>query len=146
MTVNDTAYEEARKCAHRIVKAREKTSHELLKRLQEKGHSLAVSEKVVARFVEVGLVDDARYTEIYIRGAQSVNKGWQRILRELQQRGIQTEYLEAPLEEEELERAQCTIERLIIETHKDREKALRKLVTRGYSYGIAKQAISSRQT
>jgi len=150
MTVNDvsdavhSAYEEARKCAHRIIKAREKTSYELLKRLQEKGHSLAVSEKVVERFVEVGLVDDRRYTEIYIRSAQGSNKGWKRILRELQQRGIDTEHLETPFDEDELERAICTIARLSLATHKDREKALRRLITRGYSYDIAKQAIANR--
>ena len=142
--VDEESYEEARKCAHRIIKAREKTSFELLKRLQEKGHSLVVSERVVERFIEVGLVDDLRYTEIYIRSAQSANKGWQRILRELRQRGIDTEHLEAPLDEEELERAGFTIARLEVDTHKSREKALRKLVTRGYSYGIAKQAIATK--
>ena len=139
------SFEEARKCAHRIIKAREKTSFELLKRLQEKGHNKEDAQAVVKRFVEVGLVDDTRYTEIYIRGAQSSNKGWQRILRELNKRGIDTELLEAPSEDEELERARETIERFSVATHKEREKALRRLVTRGFSYGIAKQAIATRK-
>jgi len=139
------SFEEARKCAHRIIRAREKTSFELLKRLQEKGHNKEDAQAVVERFVEVGLVDDARYTEIYIRGAQSSNKGWQRILRELNKRGIDTELLEPPPEDEELERASAAIERFSVATHKEREKALRRLVTRGFSYGIAKQAIAARK-
>jgi len=140
----ETAYEEARKCAHRIIKAREKTSHDLLRRLQEKGHSLTVSEQVVERFTEVGLVDDARYTELYIRNARYSNKGWKRIVHELKQRGVDTEYLEPPLEEDEIERAVTVIESLSLETHKDREKALRRLQGKGFTYGIAKRAISTR--
>ena len=140
----DEAYEEARKCAHRIIKAREKTSHDLLKRLQEKSHGRKMSEKVVERFIEVGLVDDERFSEIYIRSAQYSGKGWQRIVRELQQKGIDTQCLEPPLDEEELERANQVIARFAIETYKDRQKLLRKLVTRGYSYGIAKQAIAAK--
>ena len=139
------SFEEARKCAHRIIRAREKTSFELLKRLQEKGHNKEDAQAVVERFVEVGLVDDTRYTEIYIRGAQSSNKGWQRILRELNKRGIDTELLEPPPEDEELLRAREAIERFGVTTHKEREKALRRLVTRGFSYGVAKQAIAARK-
>ena len=139
------SFEEARKCAHRIIRAREKTSFELLKRLQEKGHNKEDAQAVVERFVEVGLVDDTRYTETYIRGAQSSNKGWQRILRELNKRGIDTELLEPPPEDEELLRASVAIERFSVATHKEREKALRRLVTRGFSYGIAKQAIAARR-
>ncbi|MCL2437659.1 MAG: RecX family transcriptional regulator [Coriobacteriia bacterium] len=138
----EAAYEEARKCAHRIIKAREKTSHDLLKRLQEKGYSLGASEDVVKRFIEVGLVDDLRYTELYIRSAQYSCKGWSRIVRELRQRGIDTEYLDPPLEEDELERARAVIARLSLDTHKDRDKALRRLQNKGFSYGVAKQAIS----
>ena len=139
------SFEEARKCAHRIIRAREKTSFELLKRLQEKGHNKEDAQAVVERFVEVGLVDDTRYTEIYIRSAQSSNKGWQRIVRELNKRGIDTELLEPPPEDEELERASAAIERLSVATHKEREKALRRLVARGFSYGVAKQAIATRK-
>ncbi|MCL2403575.1 MAG: RecX family transcriptional regulator [Coriobacteriia bacterium] len=138
----EAAYEEARKCAHRIIKARDKTSHDLLKRLQEKGHSLTLSKKVVERFIEVGLVDDERYTELYIRSAQYSNKGWKRIVQELKQRGIETEYLESPLDEEEIERAITVAARLNLETHKDKEKALRRLINKGFSLDIAKQAIS----
>jgi len=145
MTVPECeAYEEARKCAHRIIKAREKTSHDLLKRLQEKGHSRSVSEKVVERFNEVGLVDDERFTELYIRSAQYSGKGWRRITRELQQKGIDVQYLEPPLDEEELERASQVIARFTVETYKDRERLLRKLVTKGYSYGIAKQVVAAK--
>ena len=140
-----SSFEDARKCAHRIVRAREKTSYELLKRLQEKGHNKEDSQAVVKRFVEVGLVDDIRYTEIYIRGAQSSNKGWQRILRELSKRGIDTELLEPPPEDEELKRAREAIERFSVATHKECEKALRRLVTRGFSYDVAKQAIATRK-
>jgi regulatory protein len=139
---DELAYEEARKCAHRIIKAREKTSYELLKRLQEKGHSLQASQRVVTRFEEVGLVDDLRYRELYIRSAQYSNKGWRRIKSELKQRGIDTEYLEAPPDEEELARAKMVIGRLNLETQKDKDRALRRLQNKGFSYGIAKRAIS----
>jgi len=140
----DTAYEEARTCAHRILRQREKSEHDLLKRLQEKGHTLAAAEKVVERFKDVGLVDDARFTETYISSAQYSGKGWYRILRELRQRGIDTELLEPPPDEEELERASQVITRLPVSTLKEQERALRRLVTRGYGYGVARQAIAAR--
>ena len=135
-------YEKARESAHRILKAREKSSSELLKRLQEKGHDRQSAESVVKRFVDVGLIDDERFRDMYIRSAQYSNKGWHRILQELKQRGIDTEYLEPPPYEEELQRAQQIIARLPVETIKQREKALRRLVTKGHGYGVAKRAIA----
>lgn len=137
-------YEKARETAHRILKSREKSSSELLKRLQEKGHDATSAKKVVQRFIDVGLIDDERYCELYIRNAQYSNKGWFRIVQELRQRGIEVDYLDPPLFEEELERAQNVIVRLPLETIKQREKALRRLVTKGHSYDVAKKAISNR--
>jgi len=142
--MNQEAYEEAKKCAHRILRARDKTSYELRKRLQEKGHGAEVADKVVERFVEVGLVDDERYLEFYLLSARASHKGWQRVLRELEQKGIDTEGLAPPEPEEELDNALAVIERLPITTYKEREKALRRLVNKGYNYGIAKRAVDSR--
>ncbi|MCL2680835.1 MAG: recombination regulator RecX [Coriobacteriia bacterium] len=144
--MDSAAYEEARLCAHRILRSREKTSFQLQKRLQELGHSSHAAQQVTNRFVEVGLVDDKRYTQLYIRSAQASNKGWRRIRQELQQRGIAPAELEAllpPSEEEELQRAQAVIARCSIETHKDKEKAFRKLQNKGFSIDIAKQAIEA---
>ncbi|MCL2379414.1 MAG: recombination regulator RecX [Coriobacteriia bacterium] len=142
---DETAYEEARLCAHRIVRKREKTTHELRTRLIEKGHDSDVSQQVVDRFIDVGLVDDQRYIELYIREAQHNCKGWRRIKHELRQRGIadaDIELLESPSDEEELERALTVIERQTITDQKDRERALRKLQNKGYSFDIAKQALA----
>ncbi|MCL2525799.1 MAG: recombination regulator RecX [Coriobacteriia bacterium] len=143
----DELYEAARLCAHRIIRRREKTEHELFKRLREKGHDPTSSRQVVERFVEVGLVDNRRYVELYLREAQGSKKGWYRIVRELKQRGISSELLEefeVPTDDEELQRAALVIERLSVETIKEREKALRKLVARGFSYGVAKTAIAAK--
>jgi len=143
---NSSEYEEARLCAHRVLRSRERTSSDLNKRLTEKGHSQEVVQQIVKRFIEVGLVDDKRYVELYIRESQRSGKGWRRIQHELRQRGIPTEdleLLEPPLDEEELERAKSILERLHIETtHKDREKALRRLHNKGYNIDIAKKAIA----
>ena len=137
----ESEYEEAKKCAHRILKARDKTSFELGKRLREKGHSQEAAQRVVARFVEVGLVDDERYTEMFLRSAKVSGKGWYRITRELEQKGIDTKDLTPPDTEEELERACAVIERLTISTYKERDRALRRLVSRGFSYTVAKRAV-----
>lgn len=136
-------YEEAKQCAHRILRARDKTSFELNKRLQEKGHSAEAAEKVVARFVDVGLVDDERYREIYVRSAQASGKGWYRITRELERKGLETKDLTEPSPEEELDRACKVIDRLTISNYKERERALRRLISRGFSFDTAKRAIDS---
>ena len=145
MSNAEAEYEEAKKCAHRILRARDKTSFELEKRLQEKGHSAKAAAKVVARFVDVGLVDDERYREMYIRSAQSSCKGWYRITRELEKRGLETKDLLPPDQEEELERASQVIERLPVSDYKERERALRRLITRGYNYETAKRAVDFRR-
>jgi len=138
-------YEEAKERVLRILNARDRTSHEILTRLRDDGYNEEVVERLVARFTEIGLIDDERYTEFYLAAARASNKGWYRITRELRGKGIDVGELTPPDADEEAERAFTIIERLSVTTPKERERALRRLTTKGFSYEVALRALEMKK-
>jgi regulatory protein len=139
--VNAAEAQQARERALRLLNARDRSAHELRTRLSQDGYSARVVDALVARYIEVGLIDDARYTESFVNSALAARKGWRRICRELERRGIATADVTPPKPDDELQRALSVIERLPVSTGKERERALRRLVTKGYAYEVAKRAI-----
>jgi regulatory protein len=133
--------EQARERALRILNVRDKTDFEMRKRLSQDGYGKKTVDAVVDRLVEVGLIDDARYTELFISNAQVARKGWRRVCRELQMKGIDIDTLEPPDSEEELMRAHALIARLPVETYKEQQRALRRLITKGYDFALARKVI-----
>ncbi|MDR1775390.1 MAG: recombination regulator RecX [Actinomycetes bacterium] len=141
----DTAeLEQARDRLLRILNSRDRTEFEARDRLRKDGYGHKAIDTVVGRFVEVGLIDDARYTEVFINGSLTAKRGWNRIRRDLQQRGIDIEGIEPPTEDAELQRALDCIARIEITDRKSRDKALRKMVSRGFAYPIALKALETK--
>lgn len=138
----------ARERALRLIGYRERSVREMRDRLADDGYQAHVVGSLIERFVAVGLLDDARFAEVYVRTKLSAGWGSHRIASELARAGVdETVVLDvmaglAP-PGAELERAVATISRLPLDTASARQKALRKLVARGFDYPLARDAIAA---
>lgn len=129
----------------RLLNARDKTTHELRVRLARDGYHGRAIDTTIDRLTESGLVDDDRFTSNYIDVNLRAKKGWGRIVRELARKGIELDPDDErfyPDPEVEYEAACALIERFPLTTEKERNRALRRLITRGYSYPLALKVIT----
>jgi regulatory protein len=145
--VADDAFELALKELGR----KERSSAELAQWLRERDLEDEEIEAVVARLVEGGIVDDARFALRYAEDKREL-AGWgvERIREALEARGIASADVEAALAAEsegvQLRRAADLLARRDrgLESEADRASAIGYLTRRGYSYEIAHEAIRSR--
>jgi len=132
----------------RLLNARDKTTHELRTRLARDGYHGRSIDKTIDRLVELALVDDQRFTENYVDSSLRAKKGWGRIARELARKGIEIDPDDdrfRPDPEDEYQAAFTLVERLPVETEKERNRVLRRLITRGYSYPMALRVLDARR-
>lgn len=98
---DETATEEARLAALRLLDRRPLTRADLRRRLLDREHEPAAVEAALDRLEAVGLVDDAAYAAAFIRdGASLRGHGRVRLARDLRQRGVDPELVEATLDAE----------------------------------------------
>lgn len=133
-------------CAHEraeyLVGWRDYPSAELVRRLRDDGYPASVAESVVGRFVEVGVVDDARFSAAFARAKALSGWGRARIARELERRGVSPDVVCACLEEElgegdERERALSAARSRRFGGRDPFAQAVRFLCGRGYSLSLA---------
>jgi len=130
----------------RLLNARDKTSHELRRRLAQDGYHGKAIDATLKQLSEHALIDDERFTGNYVENSLRAKKGWSRIVRELKRKGIEIDVDDErwrPDEEVEYEAACALIERLPLSTEKERERALRRLITRGYAYPMARRVLTA---
>lgn len=131
--------EEAKKRALRLLERRDYSRKELILKLTEKGESQEDAEAVADRFVELGVIDDDRYSRMLVRHYGAKGYGICRIKQELYRHGIHTDLwedalTELPPREEQMDklfRAKLRSE------HPDRaeiKKAMDALLRRGFSW------------
>ena len=135
----------ARERALQLLGYRERSSGELRQRLLDNGYPCTVVHAVVARFCEVELVDDRRFASAWVRSRASAGYGRRRILRELADKDIDAEIAEIALDEElttdELTRARDALRGRQPRDPRDRERLVRRLVTRGFELRTALDAV-----
>ena len=132
----------ARSRVEGLIDKRDYSSAELAQKLRTDGYGQKVVESAVARAVECGLVNDARFAEVFIRTKIGAGWGQARIERELALRGTNAEQVEGwPFEfftnEGELERALEMARRKHLTGKNDYERIVRFLYGRGFSGHIA---------
>ena len=135
----------ARERALRILGYRERSSAELAKRLRDDGYPAGVVGPLVERMIELGLVDDARFAASWARARFSAGFGPQRVARELAEKGIADELAadaitEAVGDDDQIERARRLLGSTSLETRNERDKAVRKLVRKGFDLRTALKA------
>ena len=134
----------ARSKAEELLNRRDYSSSELAAKLREAGYHPSVADEVVARFVEVGLLDDKRFAELFARSKAAAGWGRIKIERELTRRGVDATQLEGwpsgYLEEDESETAFALASRRRLSGKNDFQKLVRFLCGRGFPMGVAMDA------
>ncbi len=124
---------------------RDRSRAELVRKLRDSGYSASIAEQVAQRFVEIELVDDERFTAAWVRTRTCAGYGARRISQELAEKGIAPETISAALEpisagDEQLELARMSLRGRTAGDRKERDKLVRRLVSRGFTFQIALQA------
>ena len=136
-------------CAHdrmeSLINFRDYPSKELGQKLLDDGYPESVVDGIVDRALEVGIVNDRRFAESFIRMKVLAGWGKLRIFKELERRGIAEDVLEGlseelPSAEDEQERAYELACRRRLSGKNDFQKIVRHLVGRGYSVSCASAA------
>lgn len=135
--------------AIRLLARRDHSRAELARKLAVHGDAEAV-EDAMARMDELGLVDDRRYAEAWIRG-KAARFGAARLRHDLAQRGIDQDTIEAALQAEqpdsELDRAREIWRARYGESPADRREWARQarfLQSRGFSSSIIAKLLKER--
>ncbi len=129
----------ARDRALRLLGYRERSVRELTGRLEDEGLPIEVVAEVIESLQGSGLLDDARFAEHLVHTRVSAGYGRARILRELTQHGFDREAACRVLARSEEELGQTDVERLElllrerpIAGRRDRERILRRYVSKGF--------------
>ena len=139
--------EKAFSAVQRLVAARDRSAHEVRQRLLQKGFDRDDVDAAVQRALNCGLIDDMRYADILIRTRVNQGKGRDGIASELESQGINPYCIdgwpEAYLPESgasEFDRALELLERKPTHSSNPLQACYRKLVSKGYSSGVAQAA------
>ncbi|MCB1866498.1 MAG: regulatory protein RecX [Chromatiales bacterium] len=97
MSAEDAGPTEVRAGAVRLLARREHSRRELARKLAERGHDSAVVEAVLDDLAAEGLLDEARFAEVYARMRVERGYGPLAIRAQLRERGIGDELIEAAL-------------------------------------------------
>lgn len=133
----------------KLVSMRDYSTAELKKKLSEDGYSRDVIDSTIAYAIRIGAADDERYLHAFVRSCVSAGQGEHKILRTLQKKGfdkkdidiVYSEYIDEDALAFQLEKAMRVIQYSDLSDYNNRDKAFRKIVTRGYSFDTAKTAI-----
>ena len=84
-----------REAALKLLERTRRTRIDLERRLKDKGYATVAIGPVVARLVELGLVDDAEFARAWLAGRWGRRpSGWRRLQQELRAKGIADEDIE----------------------------------------------------
>ena len=140
--------EQARALCLRLLTARARTRAELAGQLTKRGYPDDVSDQVLDRLADVGLVDDADFAEQWVRSRRvNAGKGKRALAAELRTKGVDNEVITEALADidagAERERAEQLVddklrrERLTDDDAKLARRLVGMLARRGYSQTMA---------
>ena len=147
----------ARTIALRRLEAAPRTRAELAQTLAKRGVPDDVSERVLDRFTEVGLIDDAAFAHLWVESRHRGKALARSVLRqELRRRGVEPEVIDEAVEsiddDDEWARAREFARRAVrVTSGEDPRKSLRRLAgqlaRKGYPSGVcfavAREALSA---
>jgi len=146
----------ARSIALRRLETAPRTRAELARTLAERGVPREVSDRVLDRFTEVGLIDDVAFANLWVESRHRGKALARSVLRqELRQRGVDPEVIDAAIEsiddDDEWVRAREFARRKVrLKTGDDSRKAVQRLAgqlaRKGYPAGmcftVAREALA----
>lgn len=135
----------------RLLTDRARSRAELAARLAKKGYSTDITERVLDRLTEVGLVNDADFAQQWVQSRHTYSgKGKRALAMELRRKGIGQEDASAALslidsEDERVRAAELVAKKLRTLTVDDRDRVIRRLVSmlarRGFPQGMAFEVV-----
>jgi len=141
------ALNKAREKTERLITIRERSVYELRTRLVQAGFSAEIARIETERAQNAGLIDDERFTRLYV--SSKLNAGWgrNRIASEMKRFGIDLTHKEGYPEDYfpegvELEGAIACIERFHTTAKDERGARFRRLMGRGFTVETAKRALA----
>ena len=147
----ETALAEAEPChakerALSLLSYRERSATEVDRRLSNDGYPPDVRRDVIDRLIELGLIDDARFALVYARSRFAAGFGTRRVSAELKERGVEDALAKEAIHEasgdvDELSRARAALRGRVATGRSERERLLRRLVSRGFDLGTAIAAL-----
>lgn len=143
---------EARACYATLIDMLSRRDHatkEAADKLASYGYRRQAIDSAVARATASRYLDDGRFVSNFIDERKARGWGRRKIEAELKRRGIDVadidDYPDAYFtEENDLERARALLERRSIPTTNAFERLVRFLMSRGFSYGVAAEAVRER--
>lgn len=121
----------------------------LYDKLVRAGFRKEACAKVIARYVEVGLLDDERYAKNYAERLMGANVSKREAVSKMLQKGIPYDLAKSVLEETDSDE-QTQIKNLLekkystkLTAEKGAEKVFAALVRKGFSYSAVKEALKS---
>lgn len=152
--MNDESLQKALNLCYFYLKFRPRTEKEIrdyLARKAQRFHFEQTSiDEAVSRLKEEKLINDEEFISLYIRSKLVVSHQSLNLVRSnLVKLGISKELIAEHLEKEEIDELEPAFEAIVrkwdrwkgLELHARRQKAYQFLMRRGFSYGIAKQAV-----
>lgn len=130
----------------KLASARERSTRELRERFAQERFDERAIEVALERAVSYGWVDDARFARSFALGKRYAGWGDQRIARELKRYGVNAQAALHELDEEEgegeVDRALRVLRSKSVSGRNVRDKLFRRLISRGFSVGVASEAVS----
>lgn len=150
-STSESQSEQARALCLRLLTARARTRAELAGQLTKRGYADGVSQRVLDRLVEVGLIDDRDFAEQWVRSRRiHAGKGKRALVSELRTKGVDNELIDAALADVDLAAERARAEELVADRLRreklsddpgDDAKLARRLVgmlaRRGYGQSLA---------
>lgn len=139
-------YDLAKERALQLLGYRERSSAELVLKLDNTGYPHDISVAVMRRFVEVELVDDTRFASVWVRSRRAAGYGARRIARELHEKGVDGQLVEAVLEQggegaDQLQAARAALRGRVPRDRAEYNRLVRRLVSRGFELSVALEAV-----
>jgi regulatory protein len=139
----------AKNRALRLLGYREHSAMELRRKLEDTGYPHAIAQVVTDRFVEIELVDDARFAQMWTRTRLAAGYGPRRIKQELALRGIEALLVEQVLADstddgvDDVDRARAALHGRVATDRASRDRLMRRLINRGFSPSDAHRALDT---
>lgn len=128
--------------AIRLLNHRDRSRHELMRRLSEDGYSDAAADSVLERLAQLGAIDDERFADTLVRSKVASGWGLTRVRNALRTAGIDEQLAQGALEREyppdELKRAREIASRIIVSDAKGAMRLANRLIRRGFNPTIAR--------
>lgn len=123
------------------------TEKALYNKLLRGGFSKEAAAKVIARYVEVGLLDDTRYAQNYAERLLEANVSKREAVAKMLQKGVSLDLAKSVLADTEVDE-QAQIKNLLSKKYRTKlcaengvEKVFAALVRKGFSYQAVKEAL-----